>query len=107
MADDETIAWANAKRALTRQVNRIKQSLAENEIDNYTNEVSKLKSLFNEFTDTHEKYCDVKAAELDIDTCDKYYEKEQYKYIKVLEQVKDFNQQNATAGKNESFSSKS
>ena len=63
--------------------------------------------MFKEFTDTHDKYCDVKAAELDIDTCDKYYEKEQYKYIKVLEQVKDFNQQNATACKNESFSSKS
>ena len=63
--------------------------------------------MFKEFTDTHDKYCDVKAAELDIDTCDKYYEKEQYKYTKVLEQVKDFNQQNATAGKNESFSSKS
>ena len=40
MADDEKLARANAKRALTRQVNHIKQRLAENEIDNYTGEVS-------------------------------------------------------------------
>ena len=43
MANDQKLARANAKRALNRQINHIKQSLAENEIEDYTDEVYKSK----------------------------------------------------------------
>ena len=77
----------NAKRALTKQMNRIRQSLAEDELKSYDGEVRKLKDLFKEFTVTWEEYHDTLATEAEVKDSDSYFSKEQDCYIKILEMV--------------------
>ena len=82
----EKQARINAKQALTKQMNRIRQSLAEDELKSYDGKVRKLKDLFKEFTVAWEEYHDTLATEAEVE--DAYFNKEQDCYIKILEMVK-------------------
>ena len=77
----------NAKQALTKQMNRIRQGLAEDELESYDGEVRKLKDLFKEFTVTWEEYHDTLATEAEVEDSDSYFSKEQDCYINILEMV--------------------
>ena len=77
-------ARINAKRASTREMNRIKQTIAEDgniSVDN-------LKELFAEFTLAHENLVE-SYPEFDTDDSDIYFCKQQQDYITVLNMAKD------------------
>ena len=80
----EKQARINAKQ--TKQMNRIRQSLAEDELKSYDGKVRKLKDLFKEFTVAWEEYHHTLATEAEVE--DAYFNKEQDCYIKILEMVK-------------------
>ena len=84
----EKVARANAKRAVTRQVNVIRQCIATDKLENIDNDVEKLKSLFISFEQAVSSYQLTLESDEDIDNGETYFDEVQEKFIKVLEQVK-------------------
>ena len=63
----EKVARANAKRAVTRQVNVIRQCIATDKLENIDNDVEKLKSLFISFEQAVSSYQLTLESDEDID----------------------------------------
>ena len=84
----EKVARANAKRAVTRQANVIRQCIATDKLENIDNDVEKLKSLFTVFEQAVSSYQLTLELDEDIDNGETYFDEVQEKFIKVLEQVK-------------------
>ena len=87
-AQELKTARANAKRALTKEVNNIRQCIAEDELDKLSDRIANLKTLFKSFTTAHEAYHEKILEEDDIDISETYFYAEQDKYIKALEQAR-------------------
>ena len=77
---------ASAKRAVTKQINAIRQKFAENETDSIPAMVEHLKQKFKSFSVAHETYVDL-VSEENLDECDKYFYQVQGNYISVLKEV--------------------
>ena len=77
---------ASAKRAVTKQINAIRQKFAENETDSIPAMVEHLKQKFKSFLVAHETYVDL-VSEENLDECDKYFYQVQGNYISVLKEV--------------------
>ena len=64
---------ASAKRAVTKEINQIRQCIAEDNIESLSNSVIKLKDLFRAFTWSHTEYHDSLVSDEDIDESDAYF----------------------------------
>ena len=76
---------ASAKRAITKQINAIRQKFAENETDSIPGMIEHLKQKFKSFSVAHETYVDLESEE-HLDECDKYFYQVQGNYISVLKE---------------------
>ena len=86
MADSTT--RANKKRAVTKQMNLIKQLLAEDEGEKVEQEVVVLKRLFRDFTEANDEHSNKLEEESELEECDAYFAAVQANYIDVLSQAK-------------------
>ncbi|XP_038071202.1 uncharacterized protein LOC119740069 [Patiria miniata] len=82
-------ARTSAKRAVTKQVNKIRQCIAEDNLSDIDDNVVKLKDLFKEFTAVHDEYHAMLIDDDDVDASETYFYKEQDVYISVLHSTKD------------------
>ena len=76
---------ASAKRAVTKQINAIRQKFAENETESIPGMIEHLKQKFKSFSVAHETYVDLESEE-HLDECDKYFFQVQGNYISVLKE---------------------
>ena len=81
-------ARSSAKRAVTKQVNYIRQCIAMDNIDDLAAEVDKLKSVFQKFDGKNNDFAATLSDDNDLDECEDYFSEVQNNFIKVLEQVK-------------------
>ncbi|KAJ8043465.1 hypothetical protein HOLleu_10558 [Holothuria leucospilota] len=82
-------ARSSAKRAVTKEVNYIRQCIAEDDMDDIDDHVIVLKDLFKKFTLAHDRYHETLTQETDIDESDNYFSEKQRDYISVLDLVKN------------------
>ena len=78
----------NRKRAVTKEVNYVKQLIAEDEVELIPDLVKYLKDLFKDFSTIHDQYHDSLEDETAIDESEKYFCHVQTLYIEVLSSVK-------------------
>ena len=78
----------NRKRAVTKEVNYVKQLIAEDEVELIPDRVKRLKDLFKNFSTIHDQYHDSLEDETVIDESEKYFCKAQTLYTEVLSSVK-------------------
>ena len=81
-------ARTSAKRAVTRQVNQLRQYIAEDNLSVIDDCVDKLKCSFGEFTSLHNQYHALLIEDDDIEASDNYFCVAQDKYISVLSSAK-------------------
>ena len=82
---------SKSKRPVTKQMNYIKQLMAEGNIDVIEKEIDRLKVIFEEFGVKHEKYVELVDDDNELDECDVYFTSVQDSYIETLNLVKDIN----------------
>ena len=87
-------ARTSAKRTVTRQINLIKQLVAEGDVINVDDDVIKLKEFFKKFTQTHNEYSDTLTEDEDIDESDTYFYHLQSDYISALDLTKGLDKHN-------------
>ena len=78
----------NRKRAVTKEVNYVKQLIAEDEVELIPDRVKRLKDLFKNFSTIHDQYHDSLEDETVIDESEKYFCQAQTLYTEVLSSVK-------------------
>ena len=66
-------ARKNNKSTLTREINQIKRYMAEEEKDEVTNGLARLKQKFKDFEAAHQDYHAMLEDDNDIDTSDNYF----------------------------------
>lgn len=89
MGDAEKIERTKKKRAVTKQINYVKQLMAEGETtDSLNEEVTSLKKLFKEFSTAHDGYHDTLEMDDDIDESEVYFNTVQGNYIELLSSFK-------------------
>lgn len=89
MSDTEKNVRAK-KRTVTKQINLVKQLIAENEPERVAEEVSILKKLFHEFTEASDRHVETLDKEQDIEESDTSYATTQSSYIEVLSSAKSY-----------------
>ena len=87
--EDLKTARTSAKRAVTKELNQVKQYIAEGNVDDINSHVIVMKDLFKGFTVAHDKYHKTLTTEEDIDESDNYFYDKQNDYIAVLNLVKE------------------
>lgn len=88
MAAELRNARSKAKRAVTKDVNQVKQLLAEDETEKLAERVGRLKGIFKEFNEAHDSYHQILETEEDLEASDAYFYKVQEDYITVLNLAK-------------------
>ena len=78
----------NRKCAVTKEVNYVKQLIAEDEVELIPDRVKRLKDLFKDFSTIHDQYHDSLEDETATDEREKYFCQVQTLYIEVLSSVK-------------------
>ena len=76
------------KRALTRKINEVNLALAEDNLDNMSQDIAELKNLFKSFSNAHYAYHDTLTEDSDIDRSETYFYSKQKEYISVLNAAK-------------------
>ena len=99
MTETLKTARSNAKRAVTKQINLIRQQIATDEIKDISAEISKLKTLFANFERAASDYQVALQDDEDVDNCELYFEETHNRYIKVLEQAKSLSTNSGSLGK--------
>jgi hypothetical protein len=82
-------ARTTAKRAATRAINRVSQSLAECSPE-LSGHIDTLKQVFKDFTLAHSVYHDTLTDDAEIDESDSYFFQVQRAYIAVLKEANKF-----------------
>ena len=88
MASESQKSVRAKKRAVTKQVNLIKQLMAEEETEKVVQEVVIIKRLFREFTEATECHVAALERDQDIEESDVDYATIQSSYIELLSAVK-------------------
>ena len=81
-------ARTTSKRAVTKEINLIKQCIAEDDTDGIDDEIVKLKELFRKFKLAHDAYHEKFTQDEDIDESEAYFYDEQKEYISSLNSFK-------------------
>ena len=76
---------------MTREINLIKQYVAEDDTVNVNDHIIRLKELFERFMSAHNMYYETLTEDKDIDESDVYFYDKQSSYISVLDSVKNYN----------------
>jgi hypothetical protein len=85
MGDAEAKKSRKARKgALTREINNLRQLMAEDSADELTARLPNLKDKFAEFTKVHETFHKDLTEEKDIDDSEEYFEKAQNDYIEAV-----------------------
>ena len=98
MTETLKTARSNAKRAVTKQINLIRQQIATDEIKDISADISKLKTLFANFERAASDYQVTLQDDEDVDNCELYFEETHNRYIKVLEQAKSLSTNSGSLG---------
>ena len=92
MSDQEKAERSKKKRLVTKQINRVKQLIAEDENEQVSWEIDRLKEIFKDFTAVCQLYEETLEDDDDIDQSDVYYSLVQNDYIELLKQAKAMTQ---------------
>ena len=84
MAETQKNAQTNKKRAMTGQINPIKQFMVEKEAEKVAQEELVLKRLFQEFAKGSDQYIETLEGEESIEKGDAYFTAVKDYYIKLL-----------------------
>ena len=87
-ADAEKAERTKAKRSVTRQINHVKQLMAEEETEACGAEIGKLKEIFKTFIEANDKYESVITGDDDLEQSEVYFAAVQKEYIETLKQAK-------------------
>ena len=90
MADPEKADRTKKKRAVTKQVNHVRQLIAESDDELIVAEVEKLKGLFKDFVTANEKYEENIETGEDLDESESYFTLVQNEYINTLTAANDY-----------------
>ena len=90
MDEQKKVVRKNRKSALTREINNVRQFMAEDNVTEVKTRLENVKSKFREFEKAHEEFHDPLTEEKDIDDSDDYFNQVHENYIKTLVNVKDW-----------------